>query len=106
MLRTVRPSPHSPHRRIPVEENDGFKGLAYVFALYRNRPREHRYWSVVENCRVHGGRVVQRQVLYPSGINDSQRAAWHRATGCWRGRTGSRQVAGRVGIRPEARASG
>ena len=37
--------------------------------------KEHRYWSVVENCRVSGGRVVQRQVLYLGEINDSQRAA-------------------------------
>ena len=38
--------------------------------------REHRYWSVVENCRNRGGRVMQRQVLYLGEINDSQRAAW------------------------------
>ena len=38
--------------------------------------KEHRYWSVVENVRVSGGRVVQRQVLYLGEINDSQRAAW------------------------------
>ena len=31
---------------------------------------------MVENCRVSGGRVVQRQVLYLGEINDSQRAAW------------------------------
>ena len=36
--------------------------------------KEHRYWSVVENVRVSGGRVVQRQVLYLGEINDSQRA--------------------------------
>ena len=36
--------------------------------------KEHRYWSVVENVRVRGGRVVQRQVLYLGEINDSQRA--------------------------------
>ena len=36
----------------------------------------HRYWSVVENRRVNGGRVVQRHVLYLGEINDSQRAAW------------------------------
>ena len=29
-----------------------------------------RYWSVVENVRVSGGRVVQRQVLYLGEIND------------------------------------
>ena len=34
--------------------------------------KEHR-WSVVENVRVRGGRVVQRQVLYLGEINDSQR---------------------------------
>jgi DDE family transposase len=38
----------------------------------------HRYWSVVENCRVKGGRVVQRHVLYLGEINDTQRAAWCR----------------------------
>ena len=36
--------------------------------------KEHRYWSVVENCRNRDGRVVQRQVLYLGEINDSQRA--------------------------------
>ena len=42
--------------------------------------KEHCYWSEVENCRVRGGRVVQRQVLYLGEINDSQRAAWCPAT--------------------------
>ena len=41
--------------------------------------KEHRYWSVVENGRVSGGRVVQRQVLYLGEINYSQRAAWCRS---------------------------
>ena len=36
--------------------------------------KEHRYWSVVENRRVRGGRVVQSLVLYLGEINDSQRA--------------------------------
>jgi len=40
--------------------------------------KEHRYWSVVENRRVTGGRVVQRQVLYLGEINDSQREAWRK----------------------------
>jgi hypothetical protein len=35
--------------------------------------KEHRYWSVVENRRVAGGRVVQRHVLYLGEINSSQR---------------------------------
>jgi hypothetical protein len=38
--------------------------------------KEHRYWSLVENRRAAGGRVVQRQVLYLGEINDSQQAAW------------------------------
>jgi hypothetical protein len=38
--------------------------------------KEHRYWSIVENRRVSGGRTVQRHVLYLGEINDSQRAAW------------------------------
>ena len=38
--------------------------------------KEHRYWSVAENVRVRGRRVVQRHVLYLGEINDSQRAAW------------------------------
>ena len=41
--------------------------------------KEHRYWSVVENCRNRDGRVVQRQVLYLGEINDSQRAEWCRS---------------------------
>lgn len=36
----------------------------------------HRYWSIVENRRVSGKRVVQRQVLYLGEINDSQQSAW------------------------------
>ena len=39
----------------------------------RKDGKEHRAWSVVENRRVQGGRVVQRQVLYLGEINDSQR---------------------------------
>ena len=35
-------------------------------------------WSIVENRRCQGNRVVQRQVLYLGEINDSQRAAWCR----------------------------
>jgi hypothetical protein len=40
--------------------------------------KEHSYWSVVENRRVAGGKVVQRQVLYLGEINDRQKAAWCR----------------------------
>ena len=41
--------------------------------------KEHRYWSVVENRRVGGGRVVQRHVLYLGEINSSQEIAWRRS---------------------------
>ena len=55
--------------------------------------KEHRYWSVVENVRVGGGRVVQRQVLYLGEINDGQRAAWCRSIEVVEGKSGSRQMA-------------
>jgi hypothetical protein len=41
--------------------------------------KEHRYWSIVENHRVSGGRIAQKHVLYLGEINDSQRAAWWRS---------------------------
>src|SRR5437667_3365232 len=45
----------------------------------RKDGKEHRYWSVVENTRVSGGRVVQRHVLYLGEINDTQELAWRRS---------------------------
>ena len=53
-----------------------------MFLRHRIRRKDgkvHRAWSVVENRRAQGGRVVQRQALYLGEINDSQRAAWSRA---------------------------
>ena len=41
--------------------------------------KEHRYWNLVENRRVAGGQVVQRQVLYLGEINDSQREVWRKS---------------------------
>lgn len=41
--------------------------------------KTHRYWSVVENRRVAGGRSVQKTLLYLGEINDSDRASWTRA---------------------------
>jgi hypothetical protein len=41
--------------------------------------KEHRYWSIVENKRVGGGRVVQRHVLYLGEINSSQEVAWRKS---------------------------
>lgn len=51
----------------------------FLRAIRRNKDgKEHRYFSVVENRRVNGGLVVQRQVLYLGEINDSQQAAWRK----------------------------
>jgi len=46
--------------------------------IRRKDGKEHRYWSVVENRRVRGGRVVQRQVLYLGELNDEQQDGWVR----------------------------
>jgi len=40
--------------------------------------KEHRYWSLVENKRCSGDRIVQRHVLYLGEINDQQHAAWEK----------------------------
>src|SRR5574343_57838 len=52
-----------------------------MFLREKSRTKDgktHRYWSVVENRRVSGRRVVQRQVLYLGELNDNQRAGWVR----------------------------
>jgi hypothetical protein len=41
--------------------------------------KTHSYWSVVENQRLEGGRVVQRHVLYLGEISPSQTAAWRKS---------------------------
>ncbi len=61
--------------------------------IRRKDGKEHRSWSVVENRRVRGGRVVQRHVLYLGEINDSQRAAWARAIEIFDDRGGAKQIA-------------
>ena len=40
--------------------------------------KDHRYFSIVENRRVPGGKTVQRTVLYLGEINDQQQAAWRK----------------------------
>jgi transposase len=40
--------------------------------------KDHRYYSVVDTCRVRDGRTVQKTLLYLGEINDSQKAAWVR----------------------------
>ena len=76
------------------------EAAATEFLLMRVRIRkgfkegkEHRYSSVVENFRIRGGGVVQRQVLYLGMVKDSQRAAWCRAIEFFEGKSRSRQVA-------------
>jgi transposase len=40
--------------------------------------KDHRYFSIVENRRLSGGKTVQRTVLYLGEINDQQQAAWRK----------------------------
>ena len=40
--------------------------------------KDHRYFSIVENRRMPGGKVVQRTVLYLGKINDQQQGAWQK----------------------------
>lgn len=47
--------------------------------IRRKDGKEHRTWSVVENRRVGGGRVVQRHVLYLGEINSTQELGWRRS---------------------------
>jgi len=66
----------------PLAEPPGRFGIT-VGMFLRNKRRFkngkwHRYYSVVENHRLPGNRVVQRQVLYLGEINDTQEAAWRR----------------------------
>ena len=44
----------------------------------RKDGKEHLYWSVVENRRVSGQRVLQRQVLYLGELNGRQEADWRK----------------------------
>jgi transposase len=56
--------------------------------------KEHRYWNLVENRRLAGGQVVQRQVLYLGEINDSQQEVWRKSIEVFEdGRSAPRTVA-------------
>ncbi|HMF37126.1 MAG TPA: IS1634 family transposase [Isosphaeraceae bacterium] len=70
--------------------------------LRRKDGKEHRYWSIVENRRVSGGRTVQRHVLYLGEINDSQRSAWCRTIEAF---DEAGQDARQVALFPEDRAA-
>ena len=74
----------------------------------RKTPRKkdgktHDYWSVVENKRVAGGRVVQRHVLYLGEINSSQAAVWRKAIEVLDDDTGHPQT---LALFPEDRCAG
>jgi transposase len=50
-----------------------------VFLRYTTRKKdgkEHRYYSIVENKRCPGGRIVQRHVFYLGQLDDQQFANW------------------------------
>jgi len=52
-----------------------------MFLRYTSRTKngkEHRYYSLVENRRLAGGKVAQRHALYLGEINDSQQEAWRK----------------------------
>ena len=42
----------------------------------RKNGKEHRYWSIVENKRCAGHKIVQRHVLYLGQLDDQQFANW------------------------------
>jgi transposase len=55
--------------------------LLPMFLRSTNRKKDgknHRYFSIVENRRLLGGKTVQRTVLYLGEINDQQQAAWRK----------------------------
>lgn len=52
-------------------------GIMFLRVTNRSKDgKDHRYYSVVENRRVRGGKHVQKTLLYLGEINDTQRAAW------------------------------
>jgi hypothetical protein len=64
----------------------------------------HRYWSVVENRRLVGGRVVQRHVLYLGEINDQQETAWRRSVEIFQGGQPGAQTLALVAAEPAGEA--
>ena len=44
----------------------------------RKDGKDHRYFSIVENRRLPGGKTAQRTVLYLGEINDQQQVAWRK----------------------------
>ena len=81
----------------PLDDITGACENVDMFLREKTRTKDgktHRYWSVVENRRVSGGRVVQRQVLYLGELNDNQRAGWIRTIeAIWGEKPTARQLA-------------
>ena len=48
------------------------------FTTRKKNGKQHRYWSIVENKRCPGGKIVQKPVLYLGEINDQQEASWQK----------------------------
>jgi hypothetical protein len=44
----------------------------------RKDGKEHLYWSVVENRRLSGNRIMQRHALYLGELNGRQEASWRK----------------------------
>jgi hypothetical protein len=61
------------------EDEFGPRSVGVMFLRSTTRLKDgkmHYYWSIVENRRCRGDRVVQQTVLYLGEINDSQREQW------------------------------
>lgn len=51
----------------------------FLRSTNRNKDgKDHRYFSIVENRRLPGGKTAQRTVLYLGEINDRQQAGWRK----------------------------
>ena len=91
---------------LPVAVRRSFQDTDAMFLRAKARIKDgkaHRYWSIVENRRTRGNRVVQRQVLYLGEINDSQETQWCKTIEVFQGdESRSRQLAifPRIGSRP------
>jgi transposase len=60
---------------------DFWHSAVSMFLRSTNRKKDgkdHRYFSIVENRRLPGGKSAQRTVLYLGEINDQQHAAWRK----------------------------
>jgi transposase len=66
----------------PLFKRDYFWHAAVsMFLRSTNRKKDgkdHRYFSIVENRRLLGGKTTQRTVLYLGEINDQQQTAWRK----------------------------